>query len=323
MSLTGSREAPDRPSSPQPSSPHDAPLGTIGFIGTGVMGLSMAKHLLAAGYRLRVMTRTPSRAEPLSALGATLVATPRDAAEGTDVVCSMVGFPSDVEEVHLGPQGTLQATRRPRLLIDFTTSQPALAERLAREAGALGVLALDAPVSGGDIGARQATLSIMVGGSNEAFALAEPILQRLGKTIVLQGGPGAGQHTKMVNQILIAGTMLGVVEGLLYAAKAGLDPERVLASVGGGAAGSWTVANLAPRVLRGDFRPGFFVEHFLKDLRIALEEADRLGLDLPGLALARRLYAVAAEEGHGKRGTHALYLALARRHGIKVPVAVE
>jgi 3-hydroxyisobutyrate dehydrogenase len=315
MSRTGSNEASEGPKT--------IGSGPVGFIGTGVMGLSMAKHLLAAGYTLRVMTRTPSRAEPLRELGATIVGTPREAAEGADVVCSMVGFPSDVAEVHLGQQGTLSASRPPRLLIDFTTSQPTLAEQIERRAAARGVLALDAPVSGGDIGARQATLSIMVGGSSEAFALAEPIFQRLGKTIVLQGGPGAGQHTKMVNQILIAGTMLGVVEGLLYAAKAGLDPERVLASVGGGAAGSWTVTNLAPRILRGDFRPGFFVEHFLKDLAIAIEEAERRGLDLPGLNLARRLYAIAAENGHGRRGTHALYLALASRYGIDVPVAVE
>ena len=300
-----------------------AGIATIGFIGTGVMGLSMAKHLLEAGYSLRVMTRTPSRAEPLRALGATMVATPREAADGADAVCSMVGFPRDVEEVHLGPSGSLTATRLPRLLIDFTTSQPALAERLAAEAQAKGVAAIDAPVSGGDIGARQATLSIMVGGRSEAFAMAEPILQRLGKTIVLQGGPGAGQHTKMVNQILIAGTMLGVVEGLLYAAKAGLDPERVLASVGGGAAGSWTVNNLAPRVLRGDFRPGFFVEHFLKDLSIAIEEAERRGLDLPGLALAKRLYGLVVEDGYGRRGTQALYLALAQRQGLAVKVAPD
>ncbi len=297
--------------------------GIIAFIGTGVMGLSMAKHLIAAGYRLRVSTRTPSRAEPLRQLGAEMVASPREAAEGADAVCSMVGYPRDVEEVHLGPNGSLAATRRPRLLIDFTTSQPALAIRLHAEAARRGVAALDAPVSGGDVGAREATLSIMVGADPSAFECGCPILRRLGKTIVRQGGPGAGQHTKMVNQILIAGTMLGVVEGLMYAQKAGLNPEQVLASVGGGAAGSWTVNNLAPRVLAGNFKPGFFVEHFIKDLTIALEEATRLGLDLPGLALAKRLYDLVATDGYGRRGTHALYLALARRQGIAVTVAPD
>lgn len=293
----------------------------IAFVGTGVMGLSMARHLLAAGYRVRATTRTPARAEPLRELGAEIVATPREAADGAHVVCSMVGYPSDVEEVHLGPNGSLAAPRRPGLLIDFTTSRPSLAVHLHAEAAARGVAALDAPVSGGDVGARNATLSIMVGGDRPAFDRAMPLFERLGKTVILQGGPGAGQHTKMVNQILIAGTMVGVVEGLLYATRSGLDPERVLASVGGGAAGSWTVANLAPRVLKGDFKPGFFVEHFIKDLSIALEEAQRMNLDLPGLALAKRLYDLVASDGHGRRGTHALYLALARRAGIPVAIA--
>jgi 3-hydroxyisobutyrate dehydrogenase len=323
--LSGSGTNSERPElSNRPLSSLQKPpsgLGIIAFVGTGVMGLSMAKHLHAAGYRLRVMTRTAARAEPLRELGAEILSTPRDAAEGADVVCSMVGFPKDVEAVHLGSAGTLAAQTPPKLLIDFTTSQPSLAVRIHAEAARRGVAALDAPVSGGDVGARNATLSIMVGGERSAYERACPILERLGKTVVLQGGPGAGQHTKMVNQVLIAGTMVGVVEGLMYAAKAGLDPEQVLASVGGGAAGSWTVTNLAPRVLKGDFRPGFFVEHFIKDLSIALEEASRLGLDLPGLALAKRLYDLVAEDGHGRRGTHALYLALARRQGIPVNVA--
>ncbi|MBL9121452.1 MAG: NAD(P)-dependent oxidoreductase [Phycisphaerae bacterium] len=310
----------DSTGSTEPANAAARPSDIIAFIGTGVMGLSMARHLLTAGYRLRVTSRTLSRAEPLRELGAELFATPREAAEGADIVCSMVGFPKDVEEVHGGQAGTLAASRPPKLLIDFTTSQPSLAVRLAAEAARRGIAALDAPVSGGDIGARNATLSIMVGGDPAAFERACPLFLRLGKTVIRQGGPGAGQHTKMVNQILIAGTMVGVVEGLLYAAKAGLNPEQVLASVGGGAAGSWTVANLAPRVLKGDFKPGFFVEHFIKDLGIALEEANRLGLDLPGLALAKRLYEMVAADGHSRRGTHALYLALARRQGVPVEV---
>jgi 3-hydroxyisobutyrate dehydrogenase len=222
------------------------------------------------------------------------------------VIFSIVGHPSDVEQVHIGPEGTLRAARLPRLLVDMTTSSPDLARRIARDAAACGVEALDAPVSGGDIGARNATLSIMCGGSARALELARPLLERLGRTITHQGPAGAGQHTKCVNQILIAGTMLGLGEALAYAVRAGLDPERVLAAVGGGAAGSWALANLAPRVMRGDFAPGFFVEHFVKDLRIALDEARRMNLDLPAVALAERTYAALAAEGHARRGTQAI-----------------
>ncbi len=291
---------------------------TIGFIGVGVMGRSMAGHLLNAGHRLRLHTRTPSRAESLVTAGAVMVGSPAAAADGADAVISMVGTPADVEAVHLGAGGTLSASRPPRLLIEMTTSQPALAVRLHAEAARRGAAALDAPVSGGDVGAQNATLSIMVGGDLPAFASAIPLLELMGKTIVRQGGPGSGQHTKMVNQILIASTMIGVVEGLLYAAKAGLDPQSVLASVGGGAAGSWSVQNLAPRIVRGDFNPGFFVDHFVKDLSIALDEATRMGLDLPGLALAKQLYEFVQSGGYGRRGTQALYLALAARAGIRV-----
>lgn len=280
----------------------------VGWIGTGVMGRSMAGHLLTAGYRVRVHSRTRERAAALVDAGAEWCPSPREAADGAFAVCSMVGFPRDVEDVHLGPEGTLAAPRPPRLLIDFTTSSPRLAARLAEEAASRGVEALDAPVSGGDVGARQATLSIMVGGAERTFAVARPLLELLGRTIVLQGGPGRGQHAKMVNQILIAGTMLGMCEGLRYAEAAGLEPERVLASVGGGAAGSWSIANLAPRILRGDYGPGFFIEHFLKDLGIALDEATAMGLELPGLDLARRLYEQAANTGLARHGTQALYL---------------
>lgn len=287
------------------------------------MGQSIGRHLLAAGYRLRVHSRTQSRADELVSAGASWAATPREAAEGADVVVSMVGYPRDVEEVHLGPEGTLRATVAPRLVVDMTTSQPALAVRLAEEARKRGSDAVDAPVSGGDVGARNATLSIMVGGSPAAFEMARPVLARLGTTIVLQGGPGAGQHTKMVNQILIAGTMMGVAEGLLYAAKTGLDPNLVLASVGGGAAGSWTVQNLVPRILRGDFQPGFFIEHFVKDLGIALEEASRVGLDLPALALAKRLYDAAIAAGHGRLGTQGLFRMLAERQGVAIGAQTE
>ncbi|MEI6475091.1 MAG: NAD(P)-dependent oxidoreductase, partial [Planctomycetota bacterium] len=277
--------------------------GTIGWIGTGVMGASMARHLMKAGHPLIIHTRTRARAESLLAEGARWAESARDVAEEAEIVCSMVGYPEDVEAAHLGPHGTLAAKRAPALLIDFTTSSPALARRIAERAAAAGTLAIDAPVSGGDIGARNATLSIMCGGTDAAFQAAQPLLSLVGKTIVLQGPPGAGQHTKMVNQLLIAGTMLGMAEALSYAKRAGLDPETVLQSVGGGAAASWSLTNLAPRILKSDFAPGFFIEHFLKDLRIALDEARALGLDLPCATASERTYAALAEAGYARSGT--------------------
>ena len=279
---------------------------TIGWIGTGVMGVSMAKHLMAAGHPLVIHTRTRARAEPLLAAGAPWAASPLQVAERAEIVCSMVGYPEDVEATHLGAQGTLSAAKAPALLIDFTTSSPALAQRIAERGAALGTRAIDAPVSGGDIGARNATLSIMCGGTEAAFQAARPVLDLLGKTVVLQGPAGAGQHTKMVNQLLIAGTMLGMAEALSYAKKAGLNPETVLQSVGGGAAASWSLTNLAPRILKSDFAPGFFIEHFLKDLRIALDEARALGLDLPCATAAERTYRALAEAGYARAGTQAI-----------------
>ena len=279
---------------------------TIGWIGTGVMGVSMAKHLMAAGHPLVIHTRTRARAEPLLAAGAQWAESPLAVAERAEIVCSMVGYPEDVEVTHLGPQGTLSAAKAPALSIDFTTSSPALAQRIAERSAALGTQAIDAPVSGGDIGARNATLSIMCGGTEAAFQAARPVLDLLGKTVVLQGPAGAGQHTKMVNQLLIAGTMLGMAEALSYAKKAGLNPETVLQSVGGGAAASWSLTNLAPRILKSDFAPGFFIEHFLKDLRIALDEARALGLDLPCATAAERTYRALAEAGYARAGTQAI-----------------
>jgi len=279
---------------------------TIGWIGTGVMGVSMAKHLMAAGHPLVIHTRTRARAEPLLAAGAQWAESPLAVAERAEIVCSMVGYPEDVEVTHLGPQGTLSAAKAPALLIDFTTSSPALAQRIAERGAALGTRAIDAPVSGGDVGARNATLSIMCGGTEAAFQAARPVLDLLGKTVVLQGPAGSGQHTKMVNQLLIAGTMLGMAEALSYAKKAGLNPETVLQSVGGGAAASWSLTNLAPRILKSDFAPGFFIEHFLKDLRIALDEARALGLDLPCATAAERTYRALAEAGYARAGTQAI-----------------
>lgn len=290
----------------------------IGWIGTGVMGRSMAGRLLEAGHPLTVTTRTRSKADDLLERGAQWAETPADLPATCEVVVSIVGYPRDVEEVYLGEDGVLRGHRGDsplRLLIDMTTSSPALAARLAHEAAQRGIACLDAPVSGGDVGARNGTLSIMVGGERDAFDRARPIFEQMGKTIELQGGPGAGQHTKMVNQILIATNMIGVAEGLLYAEKAGLDVVHVIGSVGGGAAGSWSVNNLGPRMAKGDFAPGFYVEHFIKDMGIALAEAERMHLALPGLALAKQLYEALRAHGHGRSGTQALLLALRALNG--------
>ena len=291
----------------------------IAWIGTGVMGAAMAGHLLEAGHEVAVHSRTKSKAQPLLDKGAAWANSPAEAADGVDVAFSMVGFPADVQAVHLGPQGTLMSQRPPKYIVDMTTSRPSLAADIAQQAAAKGVGSIDAPVSGGDVGAREATLSIMAGGEQEAFTAVEPLLNVLGRQVILQGGPGAGQHTKMVNQILIGATMIGVCEGLLYADKAGLDSLRVIESVGSGAAGSWTINNLGPRMVRRDFEPGFYVEHFIKDLSIALEESARMGLAVPGLALARQLYEAVKALGHGRRGTQALLLALEQLNGLDNP----
>jgi 3-hydroxyisobutyrate dehydrogenase len=281
----------------------------IGWIGTGIMGAPMLGHLLEAGHECLVFNRTRSKAEALIARGAEWRDSPAEVAETADLVGTMLGYPSDVEEVALGADGLLEAMRPGSVYVDFTTSSPALAERMAAEFAEKGVACLDAPVSGGDVGARNATLSIMVGGDRGAYERILPVLRLLGGTVEFQGGPGAGQHTKMVNQILIASTMMGIREAMRYAEKAGLDMERVLASVGGGAAASWSLANLAPRILAGDFEPGFIVEHFVKDIEIALSEAERMGLELPGLELAGKLYRVLKDEmGKGRAGTQAVYL---------------
>jgi 3-hydroxyisobutyrate dehydrogenase len=292
--------------------PPDPSSTRVGWIGTGVMGSSMLGHLLSGGYAATVYTRTRERAEPLVEQGANWAASPAAVAEASDVVFTMVGFPADVREVVLGPDGVLSAARPGSVVVDMTTSEPSLAMEIFETGRARDVATLDAPVSGGDVGARNAALSIMVGGDEATVERARPLLELMGKTIVHQGPAGAGQHTKMVNQTLIATGMIGVCEALLYAFKAGLDPERVLASVGGGAAGSWSLTNYAPRMLKGDFAPGFYVEHFLKDMEIALAEARRMDLALPGLALAHELYLALRAQGGGRNGTQSLILALAR-----------
>lgn len=280
----------------------------IGFIGTGVMGKSMAAHLLAAGHELVVHTRTREKAADLLAQGALWADSAAEAAAGRDAAISMVGFPADVEETHLGAHGTLSIPNPPSLLIDMTTSTPSLARNLATQAAARGVSAIDAPVSGGDKGAREASLSIMVGGASEAIDQAMPLFETMGRTIVSMGPAGAGQHTKMANQILVSSSMVGACEAILYAEAAGLDPRKMVEAVSQGAAATWTIQNLAPRMLDGDFEPGFFVEHFVKDLGIALEESASLGLDLPGLAEAARLYRLLESRGLGRKGTQALLL---------------
>ncbi len=291
----------------------------VAWIGTGVMGASMCGHVLDGGHEVNVSNRSPERAAALVERGARWCATPALAAADADVVVTMVGYPADVREVILGEEGVLATARSGTLLVDMTTSEPALAREIHAAAAARGVDALDAPVSGGDVGAREATLVIMAGGGTEAFERARPLFERLGRMAVHEGGPGAGQHTKMVNQIAIAGGMIGVCEALLYAHRAGLDVETVLGTISGGAAGSWSLSNLAPRTLRGDFAPGFKIDHFVKDLGIALAEARRMNLALPGLALAEQLYVAAAGQGRGQRGTHALLLALAELSGAPWP----
>lgn len=289
----------------------------IGWIGTGVMGKSMCGHLLAAGYTTTVYSRTKSKSDDLLAAGARWAETPKQVAEASDVIFSIVGFPADVRSVILGIDGVLAGCKPGNIIVDMTTSQPSLAIEIAEAAAAQQVHSIDAPVSGGDIGAKEARLSIMIGGAESAVTSIQPLLKLMGQTIVRQGGPGAGQHTKMVNQTLIATNMIGVCEALLYAHQAGLDLETVMQSVSSGAAGSWSLSNLGPRIINHNFDPGFFVEHFVKDMGIALDEAKRMNLSLPGLALAHQLYIALQAQGHGKAGTHALQLALASLSGIR------
>ncbi|ETI68090.1 NAD(P)-dependent oxidoreductase [Neobacillus vireti] len=279
----------------------------IGFIGIGVMGKSMAGHLLNAGYPLVVYSRTKEKVAELLEKGAEWVETPKEVAEKASVIFTMVGYPKDVEEIYLGENGLIQNAREGDYLIDMTTSAPSLAVKIYEQAKKSGIQVIDAPVSGGDVGAREAKLSIMVGGEEAAFAAVHPLLELLGTNIVYQGEPGAGQHTKMSNQIAIASNMIGVCEAIIYAEKAGLNPENVLKSITTGAAGSWSLNNLAPRMLQGNFEPGFYIKHFIKDMKIALDEAEQMDMEVPGLALAKSLYDQLVERGEENSGTQALY----------------
>ncbi len=292
-------------------------MSKIGWVGIGVMGRSMCGHLLAAGHEVKVHTRTKASAESTIAAGAKWCDTPGDVAKGSEFVFTIVGYPADVRAVYLGRGGLVDQATPGCVLVDMTTSEPALAAEIYQAARARDVAALDAPVSGGDLGARGASLAIMVGGEQEPFDRTLPLFEKMGKNIRLMGAPGAGQHTKMSNQILIAGTMIGVVESLLYAVKSGLDVDDVIDVIGSGAAGSWSINNLGRRIAKDDYDPGFFIKHFVKDMGIALAEAKRMGIALPGLALVEQLYVAAMAQGLENMGTQALYIALKNLNAVK------
>lgn len=281
----------------------------IGFIGTGVMGAAIVKNLLANHYQVNVFNRTKSKTDSLVALGAVWQDNPKQIAEASDVIFTMVGFPADVEKIYFGEEGIFQAAQlQDKILIDLTTSTPRLAEKIFEKAKAVGAKALDAPVSGGDLGAKNATMTIMVGGEEETFQQVLPILKAIGRSIAWHGEAGKGQHTKMANQIMIAGTMTGMTEMLVYAEKVGLDLPLVIQTLEGGSAANWSLSNYAPRILKEDYSPGFFVKHFVKDLKIALSEAKAMNLDLPATELAEKLYERLIDQGFEDEGTQALVL---------------
>ncbi|POM73198.1 3-hydroxyisobutyrate dehydrogenase [Phytophthora palmivora] len=296
----------------------------VGWIGTGVMGASMVGHILKHGYEVTVYNRTLSKCDGLKEQGATVANTPAEVAKVSDIVFGIVGYPSDVRKVFLDPEwGVLSSIKSGSVIVDMTTSEPSLAKEIYEAAKLKGVSSLDAPVSGGDVGARDGTLSIMVGGDASTVESTMPLFEIMGKNIRHMGGAGAGQHTKMVNQILIATNMIGVVEGLLYAHKSGLDVEEAIRAVSAGAAGSWSISNLGPRIAKRNFDPGFFVEHFVKDMGIALKEAESMNLSLPGLALANQLYVAVKAQGHGRLGTQSLMLALEQLNELKQPLVAN
>jgi 3-hydroxyisobutyrate dehydrogenase len=289
----------------------------IGWIGTGVMGRWMCQHAMTKGYAATVYNRSKDKLQPLVEQGAKAAGSPKEVAANADIVFAIVGFPKDVREVFLGTDGALAGAKPGTIFVDMTTSEPGLAKEIYAAAKAKGVHSIDAPVSGGDVGAKNAALSIMIGGDADAVAAVQPLFEAMGKTIVHQGPAGAGQHTKMVNQILIASTMVSMCEGLLYAYKSGLDVETVLKSVSVGAAGSKSLDIYGPRLLKRDFEPGFYVEHFIKDMGIALAEAEKMNLCLPGLALAKQLYEAVRAQGMGRKGTQALLAALENINNVK------
>jgi len=282
----------------------------IGWIGTGIMGKPMAMHLLNAGYTVNVNNRTKSKAQELIDKGSTWYDTPAELTKNSDIVVTIIGYPKDVEQVYFGADGIFQEIKQNTILIDMTTTKPSLAVKIGEQAKRAGVDFIDAPVSGGEIGAINGTLSIMIGGDKKTVDMIMPVFETFGKSMVYQGAAGSGQHTKMCNQITIAGTMIGICESLIYGYKAGLDLTTMLGSISKGAAGCWGLDVLAPKIVAGDYAPGFMVDHFVKDLGIALEEAEAMDLSLPGLALVKQLYISLKADGKGTSGTQALYLVL-------------
>ncbi len=289
---------------------------TIGWIGTGVMGRSMCGHILDAGYTVYVYNRSQNKTTSLLEKGAHGCDTPKQVAENAEIIFTMVGYPQDVESVYLGANGIIENAKPGTVLVDMTTSEPALAREIATAAAQKGITVLDAPVSGGDIGAREAKLAIMVGGEQDTFKKVLPLFALLGENIALMGSAGCGQHTKMCNQILIASSMIGTVESLLYAQKSGLDPDAMIDIVGKGAAASWSINNLGRRIIKKNFDPGFFIKHFVKDMGIALKEAQRMKLSLPGLAQAHQFYVAAIALGHENLGTQGLYKVFEKMNGM-------
>eukprot|EP01112_Ceratiomyxa_fruticulosa_P016095 TRINITY_DN4828_c0_g2_i1.p1 TRINITY_DN4828_c0_g2~~TRINITY_DN4828_c0_g2_i1.p1 ORF type:complete len:345 (-),score=86.33 TRINITY_DN4828_c0_g2_i1:248-1282(-) len=302
------------------SSSTSNPIKRVGFIGIGVMGKSMCGHIIKNGYDVLMYNRTVEKMAPLVELGGKIAPSVAELAKNSEVVFSILGYPSDVRSVVLGDNGVIANLAPGSIYVDMTTSEPTLAREIYEEAKKKGVQAIDAPVSGGDIGAREARLSIMMGGDEDAIERVRPILQVMGQNIKHLGGPGSGQNCKMVNQILISTTMIGMVEGLIYGAKAGLDLNEVIKAVGSGAAGSWSINNYGPRILQRNFEPGFFVEHFIKDMKIALSEAQRMNLNLPGLKLALEFYQKLESMGQGRKGTQALMLVLEDMNKFEVPL---
>jgi len=289
----------------------------IGFIGTGVMGLSMCGRMMAEGYSMTIYNRTKSKAESLIEKGAKWANSPAEVAAQSEIIFTIVGYPQDVEEVYFGENGIMSSAKSSSILIDMTTTKPSLAQRIYVVGKTKGISTIDAPVSGGDVGAKNGTLSIMIGGDKESVDTVMPLFKIMGTNMIYEGKAGAGQHTKMCNQITIAGTMIGVCESLIYAHKAGLDLDVMLQAISGGAARCWTLDNLAPRIVQRNFDPGFYVEHFIKDMEIALDEARMMDLSLPGLSLVHQLYKAVQAQGNGRLGTQALTLALEQLSGIK------
>ncbi len=279
----------------------------IGFIGMGVMGAAMADHLLVAGHELFVYNRTKAKAEALIQKGATWCEDVKTVAKETSLIFTIIGMPTDVESVYLGEEGLVQHAKANSILVDMTTSSPELAKKIATAATLKNIICLDAPVTGGDIGAKNATLTMMVGGEEAAFNEIKSILDLMATTIVYMGQSGSGQHAKMANQVAISGAVLGMAESLSYAKHANLDLESMLKILTSGSAASWQLQNMGPRILNHDYDPGFYIKHFIKDMNIALDESQQMGAQLTGLALALSIYKQLQDDGHENLGTQGIF----------------